>query len=490
MSLKKFGPSDVLTNTMKTHPSCEFFIFDGNIYYNNIPRTSGIINRGASTPITSGYISLYELNVDRLSASTDRFIGGPHYLDEDTTVISDIVDNGLIYPFITKDGTSLTWRTVSTASNYDTDFEYGDVMSSSYPMSASITREYMAARAGLLETGDITYLPRGAPTPDEADSTVEEKCSDEPPYTTISCNKAKYRHYWALKPTLDAYGYMSEHYKVTASVNDSVVYKDQQTINLISIPSIFYGSQIKPGSVSLRWYYSGSLAGELKDTKQNGELIQVTASDYITNTDKVAGVVLYNEGFILLTGSWALNDANIPLVSGSDDSYSPSWIYFGAGAQDDVNQRTTSVNAPATPLTTAMTGFVSASFVLSFKGTTETQVTTMFANARRGEVNFSNNPTYLEYVSESAASDEDPKIADVNYWVATSSYSFEEKERTIYNFVSSSALDFSSSFRRQVYISKIGVYDENKNLIGIASLSSPVLKEEAQDFTFKIKLDI
>ena len=495
MSLKKFGPQDVLINTMKAHPSCEFFVFDSNVYYNNIPHTSGTINLGADVPITAGYVSLYELNVDRLSASTDRFIGGPHYLDTGDVITSQVVDNGLIYPFITKDGTNLTWRTIATASNYDTDFEYGDVMSSSYPMSASITREYMVAPAGQLMTGDVTLLPPGASDMSYTGEDLGEKCSDQPwpylPMGKISCNKAKYPHYWALKSTLDYYGYMSEHYKLTASINygtsSGTAIKDQQTINLISIPSIFYGSQIKPGSLSLKWYYTGSLAGELRDTKHNGELIQVSGNsqgfaDHLVGTDgtgSTAGVVLYNEGFILLTGSWALNDQVAPLVSGSTTTYSPSWIFFGAGANDNVTQGTTAVTAPADPV--GGSNYKNVSFTLSFKGTTETQVTTMFVNARRGEANFSNNPTYLTYVDASP---------DVNAWVETSSYSFEEVQRTITNFASSSATNYSASFKRQVYISKVGVYDDNKNLIGIASLATPVLKEEDQDFTFKIKLDI
>jgi hypothetical protein len=33
MSLKKFGPKDIITNTMRTHPSCEFLIYDGNVYW-------------------------------------------------------------------------------------------------------------------------------------------------------------------------------------------------------------------------------------------------------------------------------------------------------------------------------------------------------------------------------------------------------------------------------------------------------------------------
>ena len=60
----------------------------------------------------------------------------------------------------------------------------------------------------------------------------------------------------------------------------------------------------------------GSLAGELRDEKQNGELRQVvSSSEYgAAYDDEVAGVVLYDEGFILLTGSWALNPADTEVL--------------------------------------------------------------------------------------------------------------------------------------------------------------------------------
>jgi hypothetical protein len=101
----------------------------------------------------------------------------------------------------------------------------------------------------------------------------------------------------------------------------------------------------------------------------------------------------------------------------------------------------------------------------------------MFANASRGQANFSNNPTYVTYGQDKMR--------------LTSSAIFEENpERTIKNTVSSSFEGYSAPFERQVYVSRIAVYDKNKNLIGVATLSSPVLKKEAQDLTFKIKLDI
>ena len=101
----------------------------------------------------------------------------------------------------------------------------------------------------------------------------------------------------------------------------------------------------------------------------------------------------------------------------------------------------------------------------------------MYTHAKRGEVNYSNNPTFIKYGQEQLEQ--------------TSSHIYEENsKRLMKNTVSSSYSNFSASFKRQVYISKIAVYDNAKNLIGIATLASPALKEEDQDYTFKIKLDI
>ena len=143
----------------------------------------------------------------------------------------------------------------------------------------------------------------------------------------------------------------------------------------------------------------------------------------------------------------------------------PKWIYFGAGALDGVNTG----NAGNT--------YISASFGLSFKGTTETQVMTMFAHAGRGQVNYSNNPTFLEYGQA--------------LMEQSSAFSYEENpNRLIKNTVSSSYPDYSAPFKRQVYVSRVAIYDENKNLIGVTTLSNPILKEEDRDLTFKLRLDI
>lgn len=62
---------------------------------------------------------------------------------------------------------------------------------------------------------------------------------------------------------------MSRHYAFSSSFGD----KSDQTVGLVSIPSIFYGSTIKRGSVELNFYITGTLVGQLKDEGRRGELV-------------------------------------------------------------------------------------------------------------------------------------------------------------------------------------------------------------------------
>jgi len=440
MSFRKFGTNDIILNTMKAHPKCEFFIYAGSVYYNNTPAQLGpgkvIVNDGSTKyskvrNVDPGYISLYEMNIDRPgplivydNGNTIRYITG------------SVIDKMMIYPFITKDGARASFKSVSTT-NYANEFAYGDVLSGSYPLSASITREYVNGNA------------------------------------SSSFNK----HYYSLKNRLDFYGIRSEAYKVSSSLGPT---KDTQILNMITIPSIFFGSKIKPGTVSLKYYFTGSLAGELRDTRQNGELVQVSgtfsgnaenqtlaSNSGSTNIGKTAGVILYDEGYIILTGAWGLmtGSTTFPILSDGTTDY-PRWTNFGVGCNDGVTYAATS-----------NTNLSNVSYNLSFEGTTETQVMTMFAKAKRGQANYSNNPTYLKFGQETLR--------------LTSSHVYEENpERIVANVVSSSYTDYSASFERRVYISKVGIYDANKNLIGVATLANPVLKKEDEDLAIKIRFDL
>ncbi len=305
-----------------------------------------------------------------------------------------------------------------------TGFKYGDVLTASFPLSASITREYIT----------------------------------KPYHGTASSNHNA--HYVALRNRLNFYSARSPAYLVDSP------YGNKDTLvemNLISIPSIFYGTKINPGTVSLKLFISGTLIGELRDERKNGELIQVGPTGS-TGSGSIAGVALYDEGFLLLTGSWNLSTEQYGFTA-DGSANNPRWVYFGAGAHDGVT------------IGTAHSTFPSASFSMDFKGSTETQVMTMFAHANKGEVNYSNNPTFIE------------KGQTRNEY--TSSHVFEQKnDIKIKNITSSSYEGYNAPFKRQVYISKIGVYDKHKNLIGLATLSNPILKEDKDNISFKLKLDI
>jgi hypothetical protein len=103
----------------------------------------------------------------------------------------------------------------------------------------------------------------------------------------------------------------------------------------------------------------------------------------------------------------------------------------------------------------------------------------MFAQAKSGEVNNSQNPTW---VSSSHA-----EWQDTSYY-NSASY-IEPKQVPIKNTIQSEYHNYEESFEKQVFISKLGIYDEDKNLIAVAKLANPVLKKESDAFTFKLKMD-
>ena len=435
MSLKKFGQSDIIRNAMRAYPHNTFFIYSSSVYYDHRPIEAGQFNGDILS--SSGGISLYEYNVDRSGSTT---------IDNSSNVVTGGL-NPPIIPYTAGRGlNTLNYLKATPRSRTITEGEHlsfeitasgpmqevsdrivaGDVVftGSSYPMSASIVRELMT-NAG--DTGTITDVTRPAN-----------------------------RHYYGLRNSLNFYGTRSPHYFVEFSASNVGNWnKDEQDINLISVPKIFYGSRLKPGSMSLKFYITGTLVGELQDTKYNGELIQV-GPEGSTGSGSVAGVAMYEEGFVLLTGSWDLTEG---VAYDFDSSTTGSWTRFACGANDGIDCST------------------SASFDMSFKGHTETQVLTMYAHARRGEVNYSNNPTFLEYGQDKV-------------FLTSSNIYIENDKQKIKNTVSSSYDGFDAPFERQVYVSRIAIYDDDKKLIGVATLSNPILKKEAQDLSFKLKLDI
>ena len=365
MTFKKFKNTDIFHNTLEMNPSYDFVVYDGNVYLNN----------------ASGNVDLY----GGVSGS---------------------------YPYIPKSTDKLSFKSMSSSS-----FALiadGALMTSSYPQTASIVREYITSDAATI-TGTANHLN-------------------------------------SLQNTLNHYRTMSEYYNFD-------YYTGSAAVNLISIPSIVFGRAIKKGTVEMDFYVSGTLFGKLKDSNRNGELIQTEG----VGSGRVAGVVLYNEGFAILTGTWDMGSYG----SFVGENYNgigiqtASWANYGAGMNDGL----------------ASGVVVSSSFGLSFDGTTKAQTLTLLAHAEKGEYNHSNNPTYKSYGQATTA-------------LSSSMRYVEPRELTIKNVVSSSFSDTDADFHKTTYISSVAIYDEHKNLIGIAKVATPIRKDENTEYSIRMKLDI
>lgn len=314
-----------------------------------------------------------------------------------------------IHPFITKGGQKQKFKT-QTDAEFNTQFGYGgSIITGSYNMSASITRMLIT-------------------------SPTEEN----------------YRKLRALKSACNHYEFKSQNF------NFANHYEDVATnpVNMINIPSIFYGNSVKKGTVRLKYYISGTLAAEASDLRENGELVQTSGS----TTGSVVGTIMYSEGIMLLTSSTPIGER-----LSYETSVSSSWIRYGFGMNDGNVITETST--------------LSASYSMEFDTVSNLQSMTILTKAPYGELNHSNNPTYLKYTGQEPTVD-------------SGSYTYVETGRQIKNVVSGSSTDTEPPFQKETYISKICIYDKEKRLIGVCKLATPILKTEVDEYLFKMKLDL
>jgi hypothetical protein len=91
----------------------------------------------------------------------------------------------------------------------------------------------------------------------------------------------------------------------------------------------------------------------------------------------------------------------------------------------------------------------------TFQNITEVNSTMFFCRATAGQFNYSSNPTFT---------DSDDRIVVID----------EGEELTQRAFT---------------FITSVGLYDTNNNLLAVAKLSRPVEKNDAKDVTFRVRLD-
>ena len=399
MTFKRFREEDLVYNTIVAKPSYDFLVHEGSIYKNNDIHLDGDFGNKVKH-VDSGHINFHELNINRPADS-------------------------LVHGFIRKDTTRYSYRTVST-SMYDdsSQFAQGNKIIQNYPFSASLSR---------------IYIPEG---PEFSDHSFELR------YDPTIANSNK-RYITSLRNVLamrDKFG-------------ESFEFGNMGTkkVNMICVPAIYYGSKISPGSIELNYYLSGTLVAQAKDSNSDGVLRET----YGTSVGLTVGQVIYEQGLMLLTGSWEQHPTHEEPYFSEAGNDAPTWLTFGTGITQVGVQQSHGL-AP------------SSSYGIKFEGVNKIPTLTMLAFSEKGEHGYSNNPTFFK---------QNPKAS------STDLRSYKEKQKTIKNITYSGIENHSASFASTTYISKVGIYDENKNLIAIATLAKPLKNISDRDYMIKMRMD-
>jgi len=451
MPKKKFGPDDIFYNTVKTYPQFTFDYYFNNSFINN-RQTQG--NR-----VLSGSVSLYELNVDREQG------------------------DDLIYPFITK-GENVNDFAFTNTSDAESVPDYvqkqqGTELSSSYPLTASVSRERIIANGSSAPFNGFDIIDGVSTT-----GSLFKLFALETPFNLNKTLSTKFDY--------DEY-YVSGAIEGEGAVDgqiENATSPYQKYMSLFVVPQIFKYQKINPGSVELNFYITGTLVATAKDLRRNGELIET----YGPRVSGTIGVISYNNGVMMITGNYVLDssvqdgylcpvtgttttDAGpglVPLQSAWRDN--PKWAHFGAYE---------SFITSSTDLTSGAYGPVSSSYEMKFEGTNTIPTLTMFAHADKNEMNWSNNLSYLDRTIATGSTYQEIITAQ------TGSSFYKEKEYLpVKNTVSSSFDNYSASYQDQTFISKINILDEDDNIIAIAKMAKPVTKTNSTDYTFKLKIDL
>ena len=423
----EFTPDDLFINRLKTYPEYNVFIYQGRMHVNRDTRISG-----------SGGLVVYDINRNLTGSDGERvqpFISS----SSDKPVFKSQIYQPMVKNFSSDQYFTNLYAQRLFSNNKLSSYPNETTLTSSYGFESPIKRK-------LTSRSQLTTMNYYNITSGVALANVPH-IYKEPHNVTAS----------ALQNVARKYTTLSDHFIFTSSdIRSRDLVYDDNDINFIFIPSMYYGSTIKKGSVELNYYITGSKIASCADINHNGTLIGTTGS----TSGSVVGLVLYDEGIIMLTSSVDLEDGGHAIEYDGSTAASGSWLYYGTTLNDGITSSNT---------------LASASYDLNFKGTSYVNTMTMFAHARKGHLNHSNNPTYRD-------------LEFTRSYTTGSGRTFLEGESPIANIVSASYV--SASFEKTTYISKVHIYDEDGNLIAITSMAKPVKKTLNDEFTFKMKLDL
>lgn len=253
----------------------------------------------------------------------------------------------------------------------------------------------------------------------------------------------------------------------------------------IAFKRLFSRDQIKRESFAMKFYQSASLArydgGEdipnIYYTSENGMSIYTdvgSSTEKFTtfggqfgnlvdaaDTSRTVGLLFYDRGIAVLDLEKITSGSQF--ISGTIDAMTPTGLTILGGPSTETEG--TSKLIPDFIVSGSIDNFVdhlcatrfsSGSLTgITFQNTTNINSTLIFCKAGADEFNYSSNPTFT---------DSDDKIVVIDP-------GNEETQQTF------------------TFITSIGLYDANDNLLAVAKLSRPVEKNPERDLTFRVRLD-
>lgn len=183
---------------------------------------------------------------------------------------------------------------------------------------------------------------------------------------------------------------------------------------------------------------------------QGGEVSTIVDS---ANTANALGLLFLDRGIMVLDMARSFDQryfisgaiSSVQYTTGINSNMSASLLNFAASASiDDFLDHICS---------TRFTG--SNETALTFQNITNINSSIFFCRASADEFNYSSNPTYTDDNNRIVVIDPGQEIEQKSFVFATS----------------------------------IGMYDASDNLLAVAKLSRPVLKDDERDITFKVRLD-
>tara|TARA_R110000751_G_scaffold1267_1_gene4872 strand:- start:1 stop:1191 length:1191 start_codon:yes stop_codon:yes gene_type:complete len=212
--------------------------------------------------------------------------------------------------------------------------------------------------------------------------------------------------------------------------------------------NIFGQTAAHPSSASVIFTDVGA-ASSIERSQFGGDVGNIVLS---SDTTQTVGLMFYQKGIAVLDLRRALSDAQI--MSGTIDSVgarnttpmSASFLpdFVNSASMDDIIKH----------VATERFGTGSNTF-LTFQNNTKINSTLVFCRATADEFNYSSNPTYTDSEGRVLVIDE--------------SQQGQEKS-------------FS-------FVTTVGLYDANEELLATAKLSRPVEKNDEKDLTFRVRLD-